>query len=126
MIQTIDQQLAAKAYQQVCRRVKEKDEKEYKSFAKQFPTLIHTCGLCQAVVFAQSKNKTNEKKPNERKPSEKVLEDFVQILEPGNTAEHFVESTRKKNMMEYTVLSRQAMRAAEWLKRQADALIEGD
>jgi len=116
MIQTVDQKFAAKAYQQVIRRVRARDEKEYKSFAKQFPTLIHTCGLCQAIVFAQGKSET----------SRKVLDDVVQILEPQNTTENFVAATREKTMTEYTVLSRQAMLAAEWLKRQANALIEGE
>ncbi|MDR0522561.1 MAG: type III-B CRISPR module-associated protein Cmr5 [Planctomycetaceae bacterium] len=116
-IQTIDQKLAARAYTEVSKRVKSQDAKEYKTFAKQFPALIHTCGLCQAVVFAQSKKGD---------ASSHVLDDFVQILEPQNTTDHFVSTTRSLSMLDYTVLSRRAMRAAEWLKRQADALIEGD
>jgi CRISPR-associated protein Cmr5 len=125
MVQTVDQQLAAKAYMVVDNYLHRNDANpsEYKSFAKQFPTLIHTCGLCQAGVFAQSKSGT----------SKKVLDDFVQILAQKdqtedftNQTEDFVSATRKKSMTEYTVLSRRAMRAAEWLKRQADALIEGD
>jgi CRISPR-associated protein Cmr5 len=112
---TLDQEFAARAYNAVNNYIHRRDAKpkEYKSFAKSFPTLIHTCGLCQAVVFAQTKN-------------ENVLNDFVQILEPQNQTEHFIETTRNKDMLAYTILSRRAMRAASWLKRQADALIEGD
>jgi CRISPR-associated protein Cmr5 len=118
---TLDQEFAARAYNAVSsyrfgNTKSDKKAREYRSFAKSFPTLIHTCGLCQAIVYAQAKSEQ----------SKKVLDDFVQILEPQNQTELFIESTREKKMLDYTILSRQAMRAADWLKRQASALIEGE
>ena len=37
----------------------DKPDKEYVSFAKKFPALIHTCGLAQAVAFALAKKEAN-------------------------------------------------------------------
>ena len=51
------QRLAQSAYKQIdARRQRpEKYRKEYRSFAREFPTLVHQCGLAQAVAFAQAK-----------------------------------------------------------------------
>jgi len=112
-MQTRDQKFAMASYTVLEKRIREKkvDLKEYKSFAKRFPTLIHTCGLMQALAFAQTKN-------------EAVLDDFVEILK-GDQAnpEGFINQCRDSKIASYMQMSREAMFAAGWLKRQADALI---
>ena len=91
---------------------KQKELDEYKSFAKRFPTLIHTCGLMQALAFAQNKNMD-------------VLNDFVSVLKNAEELPQvFIEGCQKMEMSEYMKKSRFAMLAAGWIKRQADALIE--
>jgi hypothetical protein len=57
-VHTRSQKLAQAAYSQIAVRTgngQKKPEKEYVSFAKKFPALIHTCGLAQAVAFALAK-----------------------------------------------------------------------
>jgi CRISPR-associated protein Cmr5 len=51
------QRLAQAAYARVEARQRSPDKycREYRSFAREFPTLVHQCGLAQAVAFAQAK-----------------------------------------------------------------------
>lgn len=121
-MQTRDQEYAIKSYAVVSNRLArlndDKKKKEYKSFAKHFPTLIHTCGLMQAIAFAFR---------DEKKPGFMVLEDFVKVLEGEQTnVANFVRSSQNLEMLQYISKSRFAMLAAGWIKRQADALIEGE
>lgn len=115
-MKTRDQEFAEKAYKAVSERINTPgtDQKEYRSFAKRFPTLIHTCGLMQAVVFAQAKGGMQEA----------VLNDFINIQ--GEKKDKFLCGCREDDMQKYMLISRIAMIAAGWLKRQADALIEGE
>ncbi|MBY0230788.1 MAG: type III-B CRISPR module-associated protein Cmr5, partial [Gemmataceae bacterium] len=52
-LQTRSQKMARTAFSRVEERGK---SEEYRAFARSFPTLIHQCGLAQAVAFAQAKN----------------------------------------------------------------------
>ncbi|MGL6226198.1 MAG: type III-B CRISPR module-associated protein Cmr5 [Thermoguttaceae bacterium] len=120
-MKTRDQEYAEKSYNAVSKRIKtfdDKTKKEYKSFAKRFPTLIHTCGLMQALAFAQAKDGMNLN----------VLEDFIKVLNKTETpdTQAFVSECQGKDLSDYMHTSRNAMLAAGWIKRQADALIEGD
>ena len=57
-VHTRGQKLAQAAFPCIEQRhssLNEKQFKEYTSFAKKFPALIHTCGLAQAVAFALAK-----------------------------------------------------------------------
>ncbi len=56
-METLSQRLAHAAFPAVKAR---KDDsrcnfEQYTTFAKKFPALIHTCGLAQAIAFAQAK-----------------------------------------------------------------------
>jgi CRISPR-associated protein Cmr5 len=82
-----------------------KCDKEYVSFAKKFPTLIHTCGLAQALAFAQAKAPSN-------------LEHLSIVM----GASDLLEKSRTEQLAEYLILSRMALEASGWLKRYAEAL----
>ena len=57
MVQTNSQKMAQAAYDSVRRRVSPGGLPEkYASFARSFPSLVHTCGLAQAVAFAKAKS----------------------------------------------------------------------
>lgn len=118
-ILTRDQKLAQKSYDIVHASIERQiGNKEYKSFAKSFSCLIHTCGLMQATAFALK----DEKKKI-------VLEDFVKILSEIDNpdlknCEKFIDDTRNNlDVIQYMNRTRLAILAAGWLKRQADALI---
>ena len=106
-MRTYDQKMAEKAFECVLNKV---DNEEYASFAKSFPSLIHYCGLAQAVSFAEAKKRRD------------YLIDLNMIL---NAAQEGVidlpKESRDAEIADYIRLSRHAVSAASWLKRYVQA-----
>lgn len=88
-------------------------EAEFKRFAKSFPALIHACGLAQATAFAQPKAPTG------------FLDDLATVMKL-ESGKRLCQSAREEQLTEYLRLSRDALDAATWLKRYAEALLEGE
>jgi CRISPR-associated protein Cmr5 len=114
---TRSQKFAQAAYTRIEKRGK--PQKEYVSFAKRFPSLLHTCGLAQAVAFAMAKREEN------------YLNDMAAVLHAGDrpelsSAEILNEKARTATLAEYLRLSRDALEAAGWLKRYVEAYGEAD
>ena len=91
---------------------------EYKTFAKKFPALIHTCGIAQAVAFALAKDEAE------------YISDLTAVLKAAGhaditPAEPLDQHTRTKTFGAYLRLSRDAVTAASWLKRYVEAIGEG-
>jgi CRISPR-associated protein Cmr5 len=116
------QRLAQEAYARIAARRDapegESYRKEYRSFARDFPTLVHQCGLVQAVAFAQAR----------REHRSDYLSDLAAMLSvvghgSGNSAA-LAEDTRRLGVSAYVRLSRDALDAAVWLKRYVEALFE--
>lgn len=112
--QTRSQKMAAEAAKKVAGRGK---DDEYRSFAREFPTLVHTCGLAQAVAFAQAKKGHHQQ----------YLDDLAAVLAaagyPVSTGAGLSDYLRAQATMavEYLRISRDAIDAAVWLKRFAEA-----
>src|SRR5437870_550909 len=107
-------------------RVQQKKErpetycKEYRSFAREFPTLVHQCGLAQAVAFAQAK------KDHQLDYANDLASVLTAAGHPGiASAEALAGQTRSLPVTGYVRLSRDALDAAVWLKRYVEALFEG-
>lgn len=116
-VNTRSQKLAQKAYACVEQRKNGNMFSEYTAFAKKFPALIHTCGLAQAVAFALAKKGV---------PSDYTA-DLAAVLSAGGHTEvtgaaSLGEHTRADVVPSYLRLSRDAIDAAVWLKRYAEAL----
>lgn len=114
MFRTNGQKMAQRAYEKVSGQVQSlsfKEFKEYLSFSREFPTLVHTCGLAQAVVFAQAKG------------HERYLEDLVAVLQASvyPNLQNLLEESRERDVLAYFRLSRDVLLAADWLKRYAEA-----
>lgn len=92
---------------------------EYRSFAREFPTLVHTCGLAQAVAFARAKGGQQEVYAND-------LATVLTAAGHANSADAagLATLTRSEPVMVYVRLSRDALAAAVWLKRYVEALAE--
>lgn len=118
---TQSQLMAQMAYPAVALRKKkmsEKSFKEYVSFAKKFPSLIHSCGLAQAIAFAEAKNEKD------------YLEDLANVVRSAGhsdvkTASELGQQSREQSLAGYLRLSRNTLLAAGWLKRYAEALSDG-
>lgn len=112
---TASQRRAQAAYARVG-RLPPGDRADYKRFAQSFPALIQSAGLAQAVAFALSKAK-----PGRPTAHEQVVTDLAEVL--GRTRDALAADCRALHVLEYLRLSRDALHAAVWLKRYAEALI---
>jgi len=91
------------------------EQKEYRTVAKKFPTLIHTCGLAQAIAFYQAKGHSD------------YLEDLAKVVGHAGhpeikDAKSLAEQSRTNQLSLYMRLSRDTLTAAGWLKRYVEAL----
>lgn len=118
---TRSQRMAQMAYERVADRKPDKGklDKEYVSFAKKFPALIHTCGLAQAVAFAGAKQRGD------------YLTDLAAVLKASghsvlSDAAALDKQARTQELSGYLRLSRDALQAANWLKRYVEAVGEDD
>ncbi|GHV28340.1 hypothetical protein FACS1894167_05080 [Synergistales bacterium] len=102
-MRTFEQKMAEKAFE----RAHSQTSEEYRSFALSFPSLIHTCGLVQAIAFAESKKMTD------------YLEDLAEVLKTveKNLGQNLSKVSRETGVVEYMRLSRRSLSAASWLKR---------
>lgn len=105
-----------KMAQEAFRRVQANGEKskDYRAFARSFPSLLHQCGLAQAVAFALA----DKKKPHRLR--------YVADLEAVLGKNELEERTRDARVEEYIRLSRDGLDAASWLKRYVEALFGTD
>lgn len=111
-VHTRSQRLAQAAYARIARHGK--PDKEYVSFAKKFPALIHTCGLAQAVAFALAKKETD------------YTDDLAEVLKAAghstiSNRDSLAKQSRESDLGGYLRLSRDAINAAGWLKRYVEA-----
>jgi CRISPR-associated protein Cmr5 len=120
-MQTRSQQYAQVAFPAVQRHYPEptrdlsKEQKEYRTVAKKFPSLIHTCGLAQAIAFYQAKGHTD------------YLDDLAKVVGHAGhpeikDAKSLAEHSRSDKLSLYMRLSRDTLKAAGWLKRYVEAL----
>jgi CRISPR-associated protein Cmr5 len=120
-MQTRSQQYAQAAFPAVQRHYPQptkdlsKEQKEYRTVAKKFPSLIHTCGLAQAIAFYQAKGHTD------------YLDDLSRVVSRAGhpeitNAQSLAEHSRTDQLSVYMRLSRDTLTAAGWLKRYVEAL----
>lgn len=125
-VPTRNQRLAQKAFHCVRARKQAANFDDYATVARKFPALIHTCGLVQAVAFAQAKRKSDRP---EGGPECQYLSDLARVLHTGGHAEVKDADTlaahcRDDLVSAYLRLSRDSLAASVWLKRYAEALSE--
>ena len=112
---TCDQRMAQEAFNLVSENDFNRGKNDqYRSFAKSFPSLIHSCGLAQAVAFAMEKNSG-------------YVTDLATVLNAVETQilpQNLAERSRTAGVVEYMRLSRRALSAASWLKRYVSAFDE--
>ena len=113
---TITQKMAHAAYDRIAARTL---SKEFRSFAREFPTLVHSCGLAQAVAFALAKGNHHLDYAN----------DLGAVLHAAgysriDKAEALAEQSRCLSVSQYLRLSRDALAATVWLKRYVEAAPE--
>jgi len=110
-VQTNNQKMAQAAYEKVQAR---RPNQEFISFAREFPSLVHSCGFTQAVAFAKAKKR------------EAYLSDLTEVLKAAghDQLSDLGETARTAEAAKYIRLSRHALQAAGWIKRYVEAVQE--
>ena len=111
---TTSQRMAQAAYSRVADQSSLTDE--YRSFAREFPSLVHSCGLAQAVAFARAKGGQQQD----------YVGDLAAVLMAAGHADvgsiaDLEAQTRGSSVGGYLRLSRNALAAAVWIKRYVEA-----
>jgi CRISPR-associated protein Cmr5 len=107
-MKSYDQKMAEEAFKCVSLRKGKEKYQEYQSLAMTFPSLIHSCGLVQAVAFAEAKNKEYARD---------YANDLAAVLNMVETDVDLSDASRSADILQYMRLSRRALSAASWLKR---------
>jgi len=107
-----DCQRAQRAYARVTARIGGESTDKYKSFALGFPALVHSCGLAQAIAYAQAKAL-----PEYRK-------DLAYVVTKEMDIETLAQKARTAELPEYRRLTRDVISAASWIKRYVEAFFE--
>jgi CRISPR-associated protein Cmr5 len=130
LMQTLEQGRAYFAYEQVQSVAGERYDKEYKAYVKKIPMLIKTNGLGAAIAFvdAKSKGKVN----NSKLAYEAIYEQITEWLKKD---EKLLVDLSEKNLTEaivllesrnYRAVTVEVLALFNWLRRFAEALIEGE
>jgi CRISPR-associated protein Cmr5 len=117
-IRTRDQERSELVYKNV-RQVESKLQKEYKTLALSFPTLVRTCGLMQTIGFYQAKNKSHHREMLQHLSSELEALGFV----VGDDLRATVE---RLPLPEYIHLTREVIGLGQWHKRFCQSLFEDE
>lgn len=110
---TREQERAQKAYARILAQQKTEKETEYQRFSKSFPALLHASGLAQAIAFGQVKAPSS------------YMADLAHVAGAADLDE-LAREARTASLPRYQRLSRDTLAAATWLKRYAEALLEGE
>lgn len=90
----------------------------YESVARGYPSLLHTCGLVQTLTFSKSKKKDEHNH---------IILDLQNVMkEAGALSQNddLVERASSADTSAYILLHAQAIEAAVWIKRYAEAFAE--
>jgi CRISPR type III-B/RAMP module-associated protein Cmr5 len=135
--QTIEQNRSRMAYEKV-KTVSEKDvniQKKYKSRAKDFPAMVMTNGLLQALSFVMSKKDDEGCKWLSGHISNWIKYAITEgwIQEPGNayTADNIAGliewlSSEEIDVSSYVAVTNEVLSFTPWLKRFAEGMLEGE
>ena len=128
----LEQGRAAFAYQCAEAGSKLDKKKEYKSFIKKMPMLIKTNGLGAAVAFAFAKGNKGGNPDAKNNPwallysqlEEWLKKDENQLLKFDSNK--LAKKLTETDSAEYRAVTIEVLAFLNWLKRFADALIEGE
>jgi len=112
-LKTRDQKLAAYAADCIS-TVKKEDQAEFKSLVRNFPALVMSNGLGQALAFLKAKGK----------PAHKELYKFVSAWVSavyGKKGGDLLTLIIENDSLKYRRATQEAMAIAGWLKRFAEA-----
>jgi CRISPR-associated protein Cmr5 len=112
MMQTRDQKIAAKIFDQVS-ALPQEDHQKYGTMAHKLPILVHTAGLVQALAFVDARGTKSQKK---------LLTHLAEIVELDDK-EALLRKSRNDELDAYMQLSQRVLHALLWYKRFAQSVL---
>ncbi|MBX6354100.1 MAG: type III-B CRISPR module-associated protein Cmr5 [Thermoflavifilum sp.] len=103
---------------------------DYLNLARQFPSLIHTSGALQAVMFLRKKAGGGRQEGGKSSAHDKsdagtlLLEHLQRMLSEARVSFDKWDDIARCPLDQYLRFTRCAMQSAEWLKRYSEVLIE--
>lgn len=124
-IQTQEQKRAKSALAWIQERAKEKDDlqKEIKSWASQFPLMIHTNGIGQACAFFKSRNNVAG-----AKLLYSHLNDWLatEMKSHYQTKRDLMDVIVNCNQQEYRLLQAESLAYLQWIKQLSKAYLKDE
>jgi len=113
-MRTLEQELAARIYEQV-KRVETDGTRarEYGSMAHKLPVLIRQAGLVQALAYVAARGKPG---------AQQLLADLAQVLE-FDSVDALLKESQQAELLPYMHLTRKATVALTWYKRFAQSVL---
>ena len=121
MIKTRTHAVAMAAYERVFQRKGDAMEKEYRSLAHAFPSMILQNGLAQATGFLLAKGKGEHKALLEDMRDVLCAAEAVSATDADALHKEIISADALKTMQ----LTRHALEASAWIKRYAQGLLDG-
>lgn len=129
-----EMELALKLVQEVASNYSEESKVRqiYGGLCHNFPVLVRTCGLCQAIAFSVDKAgaidtgvSSGESEENERAQAHQILLSHVaQVLEVS--ANNLLETILKSSVEEYMLHTRRVLSAWVYFKRFARSILKAE
>jgi len=131
---TREQERARIAYEKVDKIQNEVWKDDYGRMCMRLPTLIHQCGLCQAIAFCQAKGGDEKKDPQKKEVTDnakkeairRFLLDLSSVVAEASTIKEFADSVRTAPFTKYQWLTRETLACSKWFKRYAEAILKVD
>jgi CRISPR-associated protein Cmr5 len=130
MIQNINNDRAKDAYEYIEKNIKDEKElqKEFRTLARSFPTMVQVNGTCAAVAFLyakkQSKTSSGSLKNSAHGKLLETLENWLRIKGFIGVEVSLMKSLTSCSSEEYRLISKEIIAYTQWLKRFAEGMLE--
>ena len=115
-------------------------QKEFRSAARSFPTLVHNNGLSAAIAFLKVKMNDEDEKENEKKNKNQhdllfdALKEWLVKIDRVSISENesddqpkdLLEAVIKLKRDEYRIVTEEVMIYSQWIKRFAEGMLSKD
>jgi CRISPR-associated protein Cmr5 len=124
-IQTIEQKRAKSALEWIQAQAKAKEDlqKEIKSWASQFPLMIHTNGIGQACAFFKSRKNVEGAKLLYAQLNDWLKKDLASIYDKKTDLMDVIVNC---NQQQYRLLQAESLAYLQWVKQLSKAYLKGE
>ena len=99
-----------------------KFQKEFRSLARSFPTMVHNNGLSAAIAFLLVKDKSHHRKLYETLEKWLSAKGLISLYKEGKSRD-LLEAVINLSRDEYRMVSREVMVYMQWIKRFAEGML---